>query len=77
MDEIGQGQKMNFYPRSPRGERRPSTQRKKLVARFLSTLPARGATLWSSWWTASTGAFLSTLPARGATGKHFELAANA
>ena len=44
MDEIGQGQKVNFYPRSPRGERRPNSRLSLPSNLFLSTLPARGAT---------------------------------
>ena len=34
---------------------------------FLSTLPARGATMVYGWETRHTVVFLSTLPARGAT----------
>ena len=45
MDEIGQGQKMNFYPRSPRGERRVTATPDRGDMQFLSTLPARGATM--------------------------------
>ena len=56
----------DFYPRSPRGERRPSGVLRSSFSSFLSTLPARGATCRS---TLSSYAciFLSTLPARGAT----------
>ena len=36
---------LNFYPRSPRGERRLERETKRICDRFLSTLPARGATL--------------------------------
>ena len=36
---------LNFYPRSPRGERRPALwMNGDIRAKFLSTLPARGAT---------------------------------
>ena len=35
-------------------------------ALFLSTLPARGATIWRQW-RDDVRIFLSTLPARGAT----------
>src|SRR5699024_3434124 len=35
----------DFYPRSPRGERRPGLAAPGTAAPFLSTLPARGATL--------------------------------
>ena len=35
----------HFYPRSPRGERPQSGQGSAIPCRFLSTLPARGATL--------------------------------
>ena len=57
----------NFYPRSPRGERPTDKEYTVTVTQFLSTLPARGATL--SWYADSAAAqlFLSTLPARGAT----------
>ena len=34
----------HFYPRSPRGERHPSLNQWDERSRFLSTLPARGAT---------------------------------
>ena len=34
----------NFYPRSPRGERRCNTGKRSTISSFLSTLPARGAT---------------------------------
>ena len=34
----------DFYPRSPRGERRPGRQKNSWPRKFLSTLPARGAT---------------------------------
>ena len=34
----------NFYPRSPRGERPYYRQPQHRLSRFLSTLPARGAT---------------------------------
>ena len=41
----GKGKGRNyFYPRSPRGERRPSTVSFRVPEEFLSTLPARGAT---------------------------------
>ena len=33
-----------FNPRSPHGERQPTTQSKTTTVRFQSTLPARGAT---------------------------------
>ena len=35
----------HFYPRSPRGERRPAAAQRLLLILFLSTLPARGATV--------------------------------
>ena len=35
---------LNFYPRSPRGERPDAATRPRRHKRFLSTLPARGAT---------------------------------
>ena len=57
----------NFYPRSPRGERRqaPIHSRASLYP-FLSTLPARGATDLLPY-ISEIVQFLSTLPARGAT----------
>ena len=42
---VGRGK--NFYPRSPRGERRKVATQKFSRITFLSTLPARGAT-WQS-----------------------------
>ena len=55
-----------FYPHSPRGERRCRSAGCRWCGRFLSTLPARGAT--NHWYFArSASRFLSTLPARGAT----------
>ena len=58
--------KKDFYPRSPRGERQAAHAPSQAWARFLSTLPARGATreLGLDW---NADKFLSTLPARGAT----------
>ena len=38
-------ERQNFYPRSPRGERRAFQATERRAALFLSTLPARGATL--------------------------------
>ena len=35
---------LDFYPRSPRGERRSARAGQGAAGRFLSTLPARGAT---------------------------------
>ena len=59
----------HFYPRSPRGERLPVPRLfSPLQWPFLSTLPARGATLPLAS-PASSSRFLSTLPARGATPK--------
>ena len=58
----------NFYPRSPRGERRRAIGLQLLPQQFLSTLPARGATGNRPAGLAPPSAFLSTLPARGATG---------
>ena len=57
---------VNFYPRSPRGERPTTATTQQLTVPFLSTLPARGAT-WKTWRKLYREAFLSTLPARGAT----------
>ena len=60
--------KSYFYPRSPRGERQAGlSYLPAFSATFLSTLPARGATL-SSTSQPVASLFLSTLPARGATG---------
>ena len=56
----------NFYPRSPRGERRIRSTAIEIFKGFLSTLPARGATYKSGYWR-NYAIFLSTLPARGAT----------
>ena len=38
------GHHLDFYPRSPRGERPPVTVGASVLGRFLPTLPARGAT---------------------------------
>ena len=58
----------DFYPRSPRGERRPAFPSVRRTSRqFLSTLPARGATIYSRFVRMELYQFLSTLPARGAT----------
>ena len=56
----------NFYPRSPRGERLGPRKFPGNGSRFLSTLPARGATCTTGCCKFSS-LFLSTLPARGAT----------
>ena len=56
-----------FYPRSPRGERPASRSAFRTRLRFLSTLPARGATFSQCSQSRRAGTFLSTLPARGAT----------
>ena len=57
----------DFYPRSPRGERRGySVASNGDCDPFLSTLPARGATPACSCFIHAL-VFLSTLPARGAT----------
>ena len=58
---------IDFYPRSPRGERQSARTLFCSATRFLSTLPARGATKRVSTETVKAE-FLSTLPARGATG---------
>ena len=56
----------DFYPRSPRGERLTAARIPPSTATFLSTLPARGATMIQPT-RVSAVIFLSTLPARGAT----------
>ena len=62
LDEAGK----YFYPRSPRGERPLWPTFWRTTSRFLSTLPARGATLKERKYI-YRDQFLSTLPARGAT----------
>ena len=57
----------DFYPRSPRGERRSANACRIWLMVFLSTLPARGATLTIAGSQRFWSLFLSTLPARGAT----------
>ena len=57
----------NFNPRSPHGERRPSSMGITLRRIFQSTLPARGATRERSRFCPVCVKFQSTLPARGAT----------
>ena len=44
MGSRGGSSSTNFYPRSPRGERPWQTMPPGQVKKFLSTLPARGAT---------------------------------
>ena len=58
---------LHFYPRSPRGERPPRLVSVLARHKFLSTLPARGATGQGGELPANQARFLSTLPARGAT----------
>ena len=57
----------NFYPRSPRGERQKFDALPVAIKQFLSTLPARGATMSRDECYRQANLFLSTLPARGAT----------
>ena len=64
------GRQSDFYPRSPRGERRVEEHKGEILAGFLSTLPARGATRITPC-KARNAEFLSTLPARGATCKRW------
>ena len=52
----------NFYPRSPRGERRRPSCRQNSLDRFLSTLPARGATSPSASKGADTAHFYPRSP---------------
>ena len=59
----------NFYPRSPRGERRNAVKTVSFYTIFLSTLPARGATAFKDYLAKRLIIFLSTLPARGATSR--------
>ena len=58
---------MYFNPRSPHGERPGSASAWVQTAQFQSTLPARGATTWSTMCCFAMQPFQSTLPARGAT----------
>ena len=64
---LGHCIQQDFYPRSPRGERRGCGVGCAAARGFLSTLPARGATQPPTAPGISVE-FLSTLPARGATG---------
>ena len=63
---ILKGEPHDFYPRSPRGERHGHLPTGGPNHKFLSTLPARGATA-NDWPFDIEKLFLSTLPARGAT----------
>ena len=56
----------HFNPRSPHGERPMRWNSSCIIARFQSTLPARGATPANARNPGAQG-FQSTLPARGAT----------
>ena len=64
----------HFYPRSPRGERRLLLPLNLQIDDFLSTLPARGATIHERR-NGTSVQFLSTLPARGATAHKDEILA--
>ena len=57
----------NFNPRSPCGERPYSASPIVITGLFQSTLPVRGATLYTINLVASRLSFQSTLPVRGAT----------
>ena len=70
------GQSGHFYPRSPRGERLCTFQPLLRFGVFLSTLPARGATINIKTPQRVQIEFLSTLPARGATGQQRPAPAN-
>ena len=59
--------KLNFNPRSPRGERQLDRLGVPFWVQFQSTLPSRGATRPFSG-CGGVGIFQSTLPSRGATG---------
>ena len=65
-------ERLNFYPRSPRGERPIVRCEKCVLHGFLSTLPAWGATIMGTAPSATELIFLSTLPAWGATGQLVE-----
>ena len=57
----------NFNPRSPHGERPNNVRLPRLLDKFQSTLPARGATFGHNNDLVVHRTFQSTLPARGAT----------
>ena len=63
---------MNFYPRSPQGERRPQVLRLIIGYIFLSTLSARRATHTWKKVNPNPKIFLSTLSARRATKSSIE-----
>ena len=67
MAQIPSRSRLNFYPRSPRGERLAAVPASTTPSKFLSTLPARGATGFDGSCKLIINLFLSTLPARGAT----------
>ena len=71
LDAVAEDFRHDFYPRSPRGERRHLRLYRGRPAGFLSTLPARGATRTAVYNTTAE-LFLSTLPARGATTRNPE-----
>ena len=52
----------NFYPRSPRGERPDNIWERIRWCRFLSTLPARGATGLAGGWASTGGHFYPRSP---------------
>ena len=59
---------MNFYPRSPRGERPGVLRMGRMMPNFYPRSP-RGERLGAALGLAGVTLFLSTLPARGATGR--------
>ena len=61
-----------FNPRSPHGERQPTTPLLHPQELFQPTLPARGATCSPSRSALRSTIFQPTLPARGATGRRRE-----
>ena len=56
-----------FNPRSPCGERLRPSQNALIESKFQSTLPMRGATVWTFQEQPVVSIFQSTLPMRGAT----------
>ena len=58
---------LNFYPRSPRGERQAGTKKEPKNPTISIPAPREGSDWTSACRSPLSGLFLSTLPARGAT----------
>ncbi len=69
-DALSQRDNQHFYPRSPRGERPLTTRSICRLCRFLSTLPARGATGGCCFRVSGRPAISIHAPREGSDGSH-------